>query len=305
MAFFNSDRRAFLYEARVRRADGEYRWMLHYKIGLRDEHGDIVKWYGSSIDIEDRKRAKERLRKEAQELQRSEFYLAEAQRLGCIGSWVFDPARGFDYWSRELFHIYGLDPAQGPPSSEEYLALVHPQDRESMASAMKRMLVEASGFDVTKRIVRPNDEIRHIRCVGTPINDNGALKRIGVGIDVTKHELLTQELRRRGAYLTEAQRLSHTGSFGWKPESGEIVWSDETYRIFEYYHAVQPTIGSVVQRVHLDDRADFLQVLDNASGGTTGRGLILRRSNEHRRSCGKARSDGGMYLKTTRRCTLW
>ncbi len=47
----------FLHEARVRRADGEYRWMLHHKVPLRDDHGNIVKWYGSSIDIEERKRA--------------------------------------------------------------------------------------------------------------------------------------------------------------------------------------------------------------------------------------------------------
>src|ERR1700741_1076774 len=46
----------FVHEARVRRADGEYRWMLHHKIALRDERGNIVKWYGSSFDIEDRKR---------------------------------------------------------------------------------------------------------------------------------------------------------------------------------------------------------------------------------------------------------
>src|SRR5438132_464869 len=69
----------FLHETRVRRADGEFRWMLHHKIALRDEHGKIVKWYGSSIDIEDRKRAEEDLR-------RSEAYLAEAQRLSRTGS---------------------------------------------------------------------------------------------------------------------------------------------------------------------------------------------------------------------------
>jgi PAS domain S-box-containing protein len=55
----------FLHEARVRRADGEYRWMLHHKVTLRDERGEVVKWYGSSIDIEDRKRAEERLRESA------------------------------------------------------------------------------------------------------------------------------------------------------------------------------------------------------------------------------------------------
>jgi PAS domain S-box-containing protein len=53
----------FLHEARVRRADGEYRWMLHHKVPVRDEHGRIVKWYGSSIDIEDRKRAELELQK--------------------------------------------------------------------------------------------------------------------------------------------------------------------------------------------------------------------------------------------------
>lgn len=69
-----------VHEARVRRADGEYRWMLHHKVAVRDETGKIIKGYGSSIDIEDRKRTQEQLRSTAQELQKSEFYLAEAQR---------------------------------------------------------------------------------------------------------------------------------------------------------------------------------------------------------------------------------
>ncbi len=104
--------------SRVRRADGVYRWMLHQKVPIFDGVGNIIKWYGSSIDIDDRKRAEEQLVKSVQELQRSEFYLAEAQRLGHIGSWVFDPATGFEHWSRELFQIHGLDPAKGPPNCE-------------------------------------------------------------------------------------------------------------------------------------------------------------------------------------------
>jgi PAS domain S-box-containing protein len=253
----------FLHEARVRRADGKYRWMMHHKVAVRDEFGQIIKWYGSSIDIEDRKQAEEQVRRSAQELQRSAFYLAEAQRLGHIGGWVFDPTKGFDYWSHELFQIYGLDPAAEAPSSEQYLTLVHPQDREFMASLIKRMPLDVSGFDVTKRIVRPNGEVRYVRCVGAPPFDDST-KRIGIGMDVTEHELLTQELRRREAYLTGAQRLSHTGSFGWKPDSGEIVWSDETYRIFEYDSTLKPTVDSVVQRAHPEDRVFLEQVIDRA-----------------------------------------
>src|SRR6202140_4270759 len=259
----------FEYETRVRRANGDYRWMFHRKVPLRDANGNIVKWYGSSLDIDERKTAEEQLRRNAEELQRSEFYLAEGQRLANMGSWAFDPD-GFDYWSPELFRMHGLDPASKPPSVQEYLDRVHAQDRESMAGLIKGILEKALPFDTTKRIVRPNGEVRYIRCVGAPVVENQSLKKyVGSAIDVTAHDLLTQELRRREAYLTDAQRLSHTGSFGWKPDTGEIVWSDETYRIFEYDRSVKPTIDSVMQRVHPQDLADFQKVINGAPRGAT------------------------------------
>ena len=193
----------FDYETRVRRANGEYRWMFHRKVPLRDENGDIVTWYGSSLDIDERKKAEEQLRLNALDLQRSEFYLAEGQRLAHMGSWALDPD-GFYYWSPELFRMYGLDPASKPPSVQEYLDRVHPHDRESMADLINGILAKASPFDATKRIVHPDGEIRYIRCVGAPVVENEKVKKyVGSAIDVTGHELLTRELRRREAYLTE------------------------------------------------------------------------------------------------------
>jgi len=388
-------RKPFQETSRVRRADGVYRWMLHQKVPAFDKAGNILKWNGSSTDIDDQKRVEKRLVKSTEELERSQFYLAEAQRFGHIGNWIFNPAAGFESWSRELFNIHGLDPAKGPPNSEEYLAVIHPQDRDSMASLMermrsedfefditkrivrvngeiryvrcvgssisehgiskrigvgidvteqeiltqelmrregylaeaqrlghigswvfdprgafeywspelfriygldpekgppalddylalvhpldrefmaeliKRMLAEGLGCDVTKRIVRPSSEVRHIRCVGAPVLENGTLKRIiGSAIDVTEHEVLTLELRRREAYLTEAQRLSHTGSFGWRPGCGENVWSDETYRIFEYDSAEKVTLDMIMERVHPEDRNLVLELVERASTGS-------------------------------------
>jgi len=127
-----------------------------------------------------------------------------------MGSWAFDAA-GFHYWSPELFRIHGLDPARNAPTVQEYLDRIHPQDREFMANLITRILAEASPFDATKRIVRPDGEVRYVRCVSAPVVENQELKKyVGSAIDVTEHELLTQELRRREAYLTEAQRLSQT-----------------------------------------------------------------------------------------------
>jgi len=258
----------FLHEARVLRADGEYRWMLHHKVAGRDKCGQIAKWYGSSIDIEDRKRAEAQLRLSTEELEQSEFYLAEGQRLAHQGSWAFDLS-GFNYWSAELFRMHGLDPNRKPPTIQEYLDCLHPQDRESMASLIQGMLAQPSPFDTIKRIVRPNAEVRYIRCVGVPVTENQSLKKyVGSAIDVTEQELVTQELRRREAYLAEAQRLSHTGSFGWKPDSGEIVWSDETYRIFGYDRAEKPSLDLVFQRIHPHDRALAQQVIEGVSGSS-------------------------------------
>jgi PAS domain S-box-containing protein len=245
-------------ESRVRRADGEYRWQFHRKVPLLGQSGAIVKWYGSSIDIEDRKRVEDALR-------RSESYLAEGQRLGHAGSWAFDSA-GFDYWSPELFRIYALDPANKAPTVEEYLDLLHPEDREFMANLIKRVLVGSSPFDATKRIVRPDGEVRYVRCVGAPVIENQRLKKyVGTAIDVTEHELLTQELRRREAYLAEAQKLSHTGSFGWSLSTGDISWSDETFRIFECDRTIKPTFDLILQRVHPDDRHIVQQVIEHTS----------------------------------------
>src|SRR6266403_5432499 len=243
--------------------------MFHRKVPLCDANGDIVKWYGSSLDIDERKTAEEQLRRNSQDLQRSEFYLAEGQRLAHMGSWAFDPD-GFYYWSPELFRMHGLDPASKPPSVQEYLDRLHPQDRESMADLIKRIVAEDSPFDAIKRIVRPSGEVRYIRCVGVPLVDNQNLKKyVGSALDVTEHELLTQELHRREAYLAEAQRLSHTGSFGWRPDTGEIVWSDETYRIFEYDPAEKPTLSMLLQRIHPQDRALVQQVVENVSKSGT------------------------------------
>src|SRR6266700_1279148 len=71
--------------------------------------------------------------------------------------------------------------------------------------------------------------------------------------------------QRQEAYLAEAQRLSHTGSFGWRVASGEIAWSEETFRIFQYDRTTTPTVESVLQRVHPEDAAQVKQTFERAS----------------------------------------
>ncbi len=84
---------------------------------------------------------------------------------------------------------------------------------------------------------------------------------------MTEHKRAEQALRRSEVYLAEAQRLSHTGSFGWTPSTGELRWSEEIYRILEYDPRIEPTIERVLQRIHPDDLVMMRRALDQTSRG--------------------------------------
>lgn len=79
-----------------------------------------------------------------------------------------------------------------------------------------------------------------------------------------KNKATENALRRSEAYLSEAQRLSHTGSFSWNVDTGDILWSDETYRIFALDPSVLPTLSIIIDRVHPDDRDDVRRLLRRA-----------------------------------------
>ena len=142
----------FEIEARVRRADGSYRAFLHRKLPLRDEHGNIVKWFGSSLDIEDRRFAEQRMAEKASELKRSEFYLREGERLAHMGSWSLRPDGIFEYWSPETFVIFGFDPGDGIPTLKQWLSLLHPVDRDAVDVLIGKMFSAGVNGDIQYRV---------------------------------------------------------------------------------------------------------------------------------------------------------
>ena len=258
----------FTSESRVHRADGNYCWMLHRNVAIVDDQGKIVRWFCTSIDIDDRKRAEAGLRQTTDELRRSEFYLAEGQRLAHMGSWSFTADGKREYWSAEHFNIIGVDPARGVLPIPEFLSSVHPDDRERIKRKIESMVAKPEGCDEKFRILHPQRGVRFVRSVGIPVFEDGVLTRFaGTIMDITEEETLAQEVKRSQGYLAEAQRLSHAGSFGWVVSTGQIFWSGETFRIFEYDLATQPTVELVLQRVHPDDKAFVRQIVERATQG--------------------------------------
>src|SRR6267378_588521 len=78
-------------------------------------------------------------------------------------------------------------------------------------------------------------------------------------------EMQEEKLQRSEAYLAEAQRLSRTGSFGWRVSTGEIIWSEETFRIFRYDRTTKPTMELILQRAHPEDAALMKQTIERAT----------------------------------------
>jgi len=124
------------------------------------------------------------------------------------------------------------------------------------------------GCDLTKRVVRPDGEVRYVRCVDVPVFEDGVFKAFhGTTIDVTEQELLTQELRREQAYLAEAQRLTHTGSWAANFVTGQnFHLSDETVRMhgFDLSEEAIP-FERFFNTVHTEDQPAVRAALENAT----------------------------------------
>ena len=181
----------FEHEARVRRADGEYRWMFHQNVVSRDERGNIVRWYGSSIDVEDRKRMENDLR-------RSAAYLAEAQRLSHTGSFVYSPgSRKTLYWSEELFRIHGLDSRGGIPDYDETRRLVHPDDIERVSESCLQGFREKADFEQDFRLLLRDGIVKHLHVIWHPVLDKAGevIEYFGTAMDVTERKHAEETLR--------------------------------------------------------------------------------------------------------------
>src|SRR6267142_794967 len=204
--------------------------------------------------------------------------------------WTAKPDGTSDYFSTQWTEYTGA-PEAGL-LGWRWMEVLHPDDLENTRQVWADAVAGRRPYDVEYRVRRHDGAYGWFKTRGTPIRDSEGriIKWFGSCTDITDRKRAeealyhseqalrrardelevkvverTAELQRSEAYLAEAQTLSRTGSFGWYVSSGEIFWSEETFRIFEYDRAVKPTIEIILQRSHPEDAAQVEQTIARAS----------------------------------------
>jgi PAS domain S-box-containing protein len=194
-------------EARIRNALGAYRWFLLRMTPLRNDRGTLVRWCGAASDVEGSRRVEEALR-------RSESYLAEAQRLSHTGSWAYDMAsRHLVYSSEENFRLFGYDPAADLPSSADWAARLHPDDREATLKTMRENIEHKTGYEVDYRVVHPDGAIKYIHSVAHPVfgPSGDVVEVVGTHIDMTARREVEEARHHAQNQLAHANRVATIG----------------------------------------------------------------------------------------------
>jgi len=214
----------------------------------------------------DRRSAAQALELQEEKLQRNEAYLAEAQRLSHTGSFGWKLSTGEIVWSEETFRIFQYDLTM-TPTVELILQRVHPEDVALVKQTIERASLDGKNFEHEYRLLMPDGSTKYLHVVARALSDeSGRIEFVGAVMDVTAAKRAEETLRESEAYLAEAQKLSHTGSWARVAATGEMrYWSEECYRVlgFEPQHGL-PRFDTFLQRIHPDDQAKLREIAERA-----------------------------------------
>jgi signal transduction histidine kinase len=248
----------YVNDYRILFPDGRLKYIHATGHPIFNDAGEISEFVGTSVDVTEQRRIEEALRW-------SEAYLAEGQRLTHTGSWSLNIAtRQILHSSAEHTRMFGFDPEKGMPAFEELLQRVHPEDQGHVLETFDTLMRSGGDLDLRYRIAAPDSPVRHMHAIGHPVLQERGTRGeyVGITIDITERRRLDQEreqaekrLRRSEAYLAEAQKLSHTGSWALDPATGKIIYySEEMFRIMGLEPTLDPPDSeTILQRFHPED----------------------------------------------------
>lgn len=168
---------------------------------ITDEKGNVLKVFGTGLDVTELKEAEEKIIL-------SENLLKESQQIAKLGSWEYNAVNGEIYWSDELFRICGIDKENGIPVFENITEYIHPDDKARINSLLKKIKKEPQNLEISFRLVTPIGTLKYIDAdILTETDNIGKVTRYYGSIqDVTEIKKVEEELRKANDKLLEAQK---------------------------------------------------------------------------------------------------
>ncbi len=260
-----------------------YRWFLGKALPIRNEDGEIFKWFGTCTDINDQKTITEKLeqlvRERAAELTARNRELNEAQSLAHIGSWEWDIKENKIYWSDELYRIFGISKDNFDTTYESYTSLIYPDDKEYVNKIIGDAFQKGEAFDFYHRLRRPDGNIRVVHARGRVIiNDQGEPGRMsGTGQDITDLIEIQNKLNVLNETFNFAEQTSFIGSFRYNFSTGIFSSSDNLYRLLGYKPIeFEPTFENFKTYVHPEDLEDILNKMSELNETSTSNDYLFR-----------------------------
>ena len=240
---------SWLTEKRYVRKDGTIVWARLCVSLVRNQDNRPQYFISVVEDITERVEADRDLRD-------SEQRLALAQSAAHVGLWDWDLRTNAHTVFGEYLHLYGLPADYPSPTLEEWLSLIHPDDRERVQAALQESIKQTHAWDTEFRVVWPDGSIHWLLGKGTVfLDDSGQPVRMaGVNLDITVRKLAQDRLRTSERRLIGAQRLAQVGSWERHFEGEAIYWSDEMFRIFGLPVGPPLHFLTFLSFVHPDDR---------------------------------------------------
>ncbi len=197
-------------------------------------------------------------------LRASRVRLADAERLGRIGTWRYQVREDMLDWSDELRLLYGLERAAAPTTFDEFLARVHPDDVERVRSSIERSIDSCQPFEHEYRLVIGPDDLRWAHARGEVVTAEAGRATLLAGYcqDVTERRRREEEIQSSRRLLLEAERMARLGSWTWDLRTNVVSGSEEIRRIFGI-DGSEPGAASetFISRIHPDDRDRVLATM--------------------------------------------
>jgi PAS domain S-box-containing protein len=196
-----ASRQAYTLDLRLRRPNGELRYIQARGEPVIDDNGQLLRLVGTVLDITERKQAEQQRRNMADRL-------AVAVRSAAIGIWEWNIVKNELSWDQRMYELYGVNPHSYDNTYTMWANGLHPDDRDAAELAIQQALSGERDFDTEFRVVCPDGTIRDIKASGL-VQRNAAgepLRMIGVNFDITERKRVEATLRENGRQL---QALNH------------------------------------------------------------------------------------------------